>query len=97
MKKWLIIFITAITFAALVVETYKSFFAVETETELTENTTNKEKDCDVKKDFDDRDKLFNQDFFLSYNITTRSNFFITHSFLLPHPYTAMLEMPPELL
>ena len=94
MKKGLIILITCLTLFAVVADTYKSFFVIETE--IVDNNSKKEKESEEKKSGDETDKLFSDlCTAISFN-ADKANYLIKHALLLPEPYTSLLEIPPDL-
>ena len=81
---------------AVVTKTYKAFFSIETE--FAEKNT--EKDEQGKKYIDDNENLQKEKHlivsFLNLSVpVNKKNYFITHSYLLPAPFTSMLEIPPD--
>ena len=96
MKKLFYILFICLTLFAVVTKTYKAFFSIETE--LAEKNT--EKDEQEKKAIDDKENLQKEKYlivsFLNLSVPiNKNNYFITHSYLLPAPFTLMLEIPPD--
>ena len=95
MKKRLIILFTYLILFAVVADTYKSFFVMETE--LVDNNSKKEKESEEKKSVDETDKLFSDSYTaISFN-ADQANYLIKHALLLPEPYTSLPELPPDLM
>ena len=85
-----------LTLFAVVTKTHKAFFSIETE--LAEKST--EKGEQEKKTIDDNENLQKEKHlivsFLNLSVpVNKNNYFITHSYLLPAPFTSMLEIPPD--
>ena len=96
MKKVFYILLICLTLFAVATKTYKTFFSIETE--LAEKNT--EKDEQGKKYIDDNENLQKEKHlivsFLNLSIPiNKNNYFITHSYFLPAPFTSMLEIPPD--
>lgn len=95
MKKGFIILITCLTLFAVVADTYKGFFVMEIE--LADNNSKKEKESEEKNSVDEADKLFLGSYtVISFN-SDQANYLIKHALLLPHPYTSLPELPPDLM
>ena len=94
MKKRLIILFTCLILFAVVADTYKSFFVMETE--LVDNNSKKEKESEEKKSVDETDKFFSESYITTTLISDQANYLIKHSLLLPEPYTSLPELPPDL-
>ena len=94
MKKRLIILFTCLTLFAVVADTYKSFFVMETE--LVDNNPKKEKESEEKKSVDETDKLFSGSCTAIPFNADQANYLIKHVLLLPEPYTSLPELPPDL-
>ena len=96
MKKGFYILLIWLTLFAVATKSYKTFFSIETE--LAEKNT--EKHEQGKKYIDDNENqqkgkhLIVSFINLSVPIN-KNNYFITHSYLLPAPFTSMLEIPPD--
>ncbi|MEP7254391.1 MAG: hypothetical protein ABI666_01380 [Ferruginibacter sp.] len=95
MKKKLIILFTCLTLFAVVADTYKSFFVMETE--LVDNNSKKEKGSEENKSVDETDKLFSWSYTAITLNSNQANYLIKHTRLLPEPYTSLPELPPDLL
>ena len=94
MKKRLIILFTCLILFAVVADTYKSFFVMETE--LVDNNSKKEKESEEKKSVDETDKLFSASSAAIPFNSHQANYLIKHALLLPEPYTSLPELPPDL-
>ena len=96
MKKRLIILFTCLILFAVATKAYKTFFSIETE--LVEKIS--EKDEQKKKSINDNENPQKEKHlivsFINLSVPlNKDNYFITYSYLLPAPFTSMLEIPPE--
>ncbi len=98
MKKVLIIIFTLITLFSVVLENYQSFFVKNLDIELTEKGDVDGKDTSKIIEKDDvalKEKCFSPAGAMSFILLSKSKFYLIHSYLLPAPFTSLLEIPPE--
>lgn len=90
--------LTLVTLFSVILENYKSFFTHTPVIELTAKEDAEGNDSGKALEKDDlyvKEKHILKENASAFLLITKSKFYISHSNLLPPPYTSLLEMPPE--